>query len=375
MCSNMNITNNINAKTKNVLDNFNYCKDFVEMETDAFIVVAAMNHFGMESFEGNVVPAEIASSSSKAKRLWLHKEVKTMLETYVMTKQGVELEEMISAITEANSPPQQQVFCCRGCGKQYLYRKCRNSHEVRFHPELRENKEKEGDSATSPAKDETEVEDHIFNYSCVRLGLGLLIRNFSDAVQEGDGERIIRCWKFMLLIFKANNHTKYALASLHLLANANAMLTPQRAHGLIWNRTVNNRGGAGKNISLDLRMEHIVHLHKEMLGNLGVNLTSEAAARCSKAVLPVENLLRTVDHELCCRRSSNKHTISRSQEDFEALVQELHSRGQVFQFKPEDKREFHSFSAFKRSVLGKIDYAKLNAWINFHKKAWSKRGH
>ena len=31
-------------------------------------------------------------------------------------------------------------------------------------------------------------------------------------------------------------------------------------------------------------MEHIVHLHKEMLSNLGVNLTPEAALRCSKAV-------------------------------------------------------------------------------------------
>ena len=32
-------------------------------------------------------------------------------------------------------------------------------------------------------------------------------------------------------------------------------------------------------------MEHIVHLHKEMLSNLGVNLTPEAALRCSKAVI------------------------------------------------------------------------------------------
>ena len=72
---------------------------------------------------------------------------------------------------------------------------------------------------------------------------------------------------------------------MHLIAKVNATLTPQKAHSLVWNRTVNNGGGARKNISLDLRMEHIVHLHKEILSNLGVNLTPEAALRCSKAVI------------------------------------------------------------------------------------------
>ena len=89
----------------------------------------------------------------------------------------------------------------------------------------------------------------------------------------------------MLLIYKSHNNKKNVLASLHLIAKVNATLTPQKAHSLVWNRTVNNGGGARKNISLDLRMEHIVHLHKEILSNLGVNLTPEAALRCSKAVI------------------------------------------------------------------------------------------
>ena len=34
MCANINVINNCNAKTPNVLDNFNQCKDFINLETD-----------------------------------------------------------------------------------------------------------------------------------------------------------------------------------------------------------------------------------------------------------------------------------------------------------------------------------------------------
>ena len=35
MCSNMNFTNQVNAKISTVLDNFNYCKNYVKLEMDA----------------------------------------------------------------------------------------------------------------------------------------------------------------------------------------------------------------------------------------------------------------------------------------------------------------------------------------------------
>ena len=51
MCPNMNVINNCNAKTPNVLGNFNQCKDFINLETDALITAAAMTHVGMESVD------------------------------------------------------------------------------------------------------------------------------------------------------------------------------------------------------------------------------------------------------------------------------------------------------------------------------------
>ena len=90
MCSNMNITNNINAKTKNVLDNFNYCKDFVELETDAYIVAAAMKHINMKSLEDEqVVPLLVQKATKETRRLWIHREAKQKLEKIICHDQAI----------------------------------------------------------------------------------------------------------------------------------------------------------------------------------------------------------------------------------------------------------------------------------------------
>ena len=87
--------------------------------------------------------------------------------------------------------------------------------------------------------------DPCFNYACTRLSLGMLLFNFDDAVKEGDGERVMRCWKFMMLVFKAYGHSKYALAALQMQISLKAphLLTPHQAHSFIWNKMVNTKGG------------------------------------------------------------------------------------------------------------------------------------
>ena len=44
-----------------------------------------------------------------------------------------------------------------------------------------------------------------------------------------------------------------------------ATLTPRDAQRTIWNRTVNNRGGLGNNVPLDLDLEHDNHLLKDII--------------------------------------------------------------------------------------------------------------
>ncbi len=59
--------------------------------------------------------------------------------------------------------------------------------------------------------------DHIFNYSVQLLRLGCFYLEFRDAIKEGDGERVLRCWKYMIPIFSASGNTNYACEAVNLV--------------------------------------------------------------------------------------------------------------------------------------------------------------
>lgn len=46
--------------------------------------------------------------------------------------------------------------------------------------------------------------DHVKAYASEVLKFGLLLMEFNDAVTEGDGNRILRCWKYFFLFFKVS---------------------------------------------------------------------------------------------------------------------------------------------------------------------------
>ena len=95
------------------------------------------------------------------------------------------------------------------------------------------------------------------------LDNGLLYMNFVDALSEGDGNRIIRSWKFMLLHFyAAKKKTKYSIEALYLLLQQYCLLSPRDAYIQRWNRSTNNKGGAANNVPLDLDLKHNNHYLK-----------------------------------------------------------------------------------------------------------------
>ncbi len=98
--------------------------------------------------------------------------------------------------------------------------------------------------------------DPTYNYHNARLQCGLLLTNIMDAVQEGDGDRLVRCYKMVLLFNYKFKHTKYAYLLLLFFAKIYALLSEKEAHLLVHNRFLNKKGGKGHNIPLDLHMEH-----------------------------------------------------------------------------------------------------------------------
>ena len=99
--------------------------------------------------------------------------------------------------------------------------------------------------------------DHVFEYAREVLSLGLLYMNYRDSIKEGDGNRVILTWKFMLPIFAATLRKNYAIEAFHTLSNCK-LLPPRQAHQLVWSRFINVcNNTAGCNIPCDLHNEHL----------------------------------------------------------------------------------------------------------------------
>ena len=184
----MNVVNNCNAKTANVLDNFNVCKDFINLETDALITAAAMSHFGMESLDDKTesfIPPDILKASREKRRVWLYSRITNMLATFVMSDEHEIIRENVA---EVNRPKAPVVHICRVCRKTYKYAKAKENHERQQHPEFCFNEDVDSQQESPNETENLEshdqkLRDDRYNYATLRLAIGLLLRNFDDAVK------------------------------------------------------------------------------------------------------------------------------------------------------------------------------------------------
>ena len=93
----------------------------------------------------------------------------------------------------------------------------------------------------------------------------MFILNFFNSIKKGDGECILRCWKFQLPYLKEDLGTKYALEALGLMFQIYGLLSPKAANELIWNRSALL---SGHNIPLDLLLEFFNGSLKNAVQNL-----------------------------------------------------------------------------------------------------------
>lgn len=124
----------------------------------------------------------------------------------------------------------------------------------------------------------------VFNYNCALLADGLFFLNFLDAISEGDGLRVMRQYKYMLVYCRADGQhsNKYALECLYQSFYINSLFSPRDCERLVWNRSVNNKGGRGNNIAHDLEVEHSNLYNKGGIRNLGPNVTEKAVQALCK---------------------------------------------------------------------------------------------
>lgn len=127
-------------------------------------------------------------------------------------------------------------------------------------------------------------QDLVRNYSLCVLNYFLLYFDFKDAVKEGNGERIATLHKQLLLHFKAMpGFNQYAIEMLISIVQNEVFLSEAEAHQCIWASTGNWKGGASKNIEIDLLQEVTNKSIKKSIHTMGPNKTDKAIENASRA--------------------------------------------------------------------------------------------
>ena len=289
-------------------------RDFLILEVTARVVAAAFEVYEISSKteqpKNLPIPEDIAKWNKLEQLQFLHKGAAMVVDKLVVDKEMMDetIETMISVQERQEMISQIALnacgrFPCRfpGCSKSFKYNgKSRKNHELSHVPQVIIS-ENNNDSTPTPFNvSRSNKGDDMFNYNTALLAEGLFFLNFLDAVAEGDGQRITRQYKYLMLLCKADDShsTKYALESLYQLLLVNGALSESEALVFTWNRSVNNHGGLGLNIPFDLEVEHSNHYLKQGIAKLGVNVTESAVTRIAKGEKAAREIFSRVDKNL-----------------------------------------------------------------------------
>jgi len=218
-------------------------------------------------------------------------------------------------------------------------------------------------------------DDKVHLYATQLMTLLLFWHAFNDAVKEGDGDRVIDYWKFLLVIFRVKGHRNYCKEAIMMLSQYHCLLSDRLAAQLKWSRFVNTTGRAGKNVSCDL---HLEHLNRRLKGLIS-GLRSNAASKLEISIYPCNAINRAarsigVLHHICTnfeeqneiRGEATVHNPPSFQKDIE-MVQEVLKDVRAFsKLSTRKHTKFPNFNA----VLQQCPTDHLKDWITERIKSY-----
>ena len=186
--------------------------------------------------------------------------------------------------------------------------------------------------------------------------------DYADSIKEGDGNRVLRFWKYLLPIFKASGRKNYSIEAVHLLNQVEFELTERECAELKWNRFVNVHGVQGRNIPCDLHMEHLNRVYKNAVYGLQANKTPEAIVHTGKSLGALMDILEEVNELVGVKVPSGAHHrpgIIKERDMILKILQE------AAVFKQLRSRQHHSFPKVK-VLLHSLSNEDLISWMIQH---------
>ena len=214
-------------------------------------------------------------------------------------------------------------------------------------------------SVTLPA---TDKDDGILMYGKQFLSIGCLYLEFTDAIKEGDGERVLRCWRYFIIIFHNSQRNNYAKEAVLLLHQCLYTLSPRELEEVMYSRFINTSGVQGRNVCADLHMEHLNRELKKGISALGSGKTQDTIIRLGKALGTVSPILCQFDEIGGIKHHNTRHKLSSMKQHLIEVVNTI-SNYKVLTYK--QGRRYSSFPAPK-SLLHKKQENELVNWIKTH---------
>ena len=205
------------------------------------------------------------------------------------------------------------------------------------------------------------ISDQIYSYAKRIISIGCFYLEFRDALKEGDGLRTLRCYRYMLPMFRSAGRTNYAIESFNLLLQHDYILSPRQAEELLWSRFINTHGQPGKNIPNDLHCEHLNRLCKIAIKGLGPNKTKECITRISKALGTIHPVLDNFDTSSGVATCSGAHRIASSKRDLTMIVSDLQNNGVFLKI----QGRCHATFSNPKDPLHAISYNEMVRWCLF----------
>ena len=270
----INLINRTNVAYKSKAD-FNSCDDFFHAVMTGHILVAAMEELGMENMHDTPSKAVVSSPNTA----WM----------------GTN-EEILAILTDISE----------SIARKYI--------TISF------NKRSTMSSG-----------DGVYDYSRHLLTIECLYLEYKDAIKEGDGMRVLQCWKYLYQFFKILAE-KNTIEAFKLLYQYYYGLPPRHAQQLLWIRFINTQGIHGKNIPMDLHQKHLNRVCKMSIEALGPNKRGEGIVRCSKALGTMQLMLENVDRDNTVGQTSDTHNIPSFKKDVYRKITDELQKTRVFQF-------------------------------------------
>ena len=218
---------------------------------------------------------------------------------------------------------------------------------------------------------QAQLEDRVMNFGLCIIEFTVLLLQMIDTVHEGDGDCLIVNLKYLLLMFKAkSSYSKFAVEVLRFLSQVNCTLTEQMGKRVVYGRFFNTAGKQlGRNIEIDLAMEHTIKATKNLVNAMGANKTKKAVQRATRAVGGVQEIVHSYDKCSGVVPSSTAHTRKSSEKDEHQMISDLRKL-RPFQSVP--ARCHSAFPDMVSSPILSINWAAFHAWLNKHRNRMAK---